>query len=192
MDQTAHLFVIGWARTGTTSLAAALRRLGWKTLGQRTELIGPVLRGDLRRLTALLDGPTACHDWPWPLAAAALAAYFPRARFILTRREAGDWLASYRRLLAAEGRLQHWRMAAARRQIYGGDPRRQTDAALIARVTAHEAAMRQLFADAPQRLLELEVTAGVGWPPLCAFLGCRVPDLPFPHLNRTTDRACVS
>lgn len=29
----------------------------------------------------------------------------------------------------------------------------------------------------------LEYRLGDGWEPLCAFLGCPVPDVPFPHLN---------
>jgi hypothetical protein len=186
MDQTAHLFAVGWARTGTTSLAAALRQLGWATIGQRTELIGPALRGDLRPLTALLGGPTACHDWPWPLAVADLAAYFPQARFMLTVREPTGWLASYRRLLAGEGWRQHRRMAAARRLIYGGDPRRISDAVLLAQFEGHQAAVRRLFAATPQRLLEINLTAGAGWPQLCDYLGCVQPNGVFPHLNRTT------
>ena len=37
----------------------------------------------------------------------------------------------------------------------------------------------------PERLLVMEVKDG--WEPLCAFLGCEVPDTPFPHVNETAD-----
>ena len=40
---------------------------------------------------------------------------------------------------------------------------------------------------APERLLVMRVADG--WGPLCAFLGCPVPDVPFPRVNDRADFA---
>jgi hypothetical protein len=37
-----------------------------------------------------------------------------------------------------------------------------------------------------ERLLEVEL--GSGWEPLCKFLGKRIPDQPFPHVNEAAAR----
>jgi hypothetical protein len=37
------------------------------------------------------------------------------------------------------------------------------------------------FADRPDALLALDLGAGDGWGPLCAFLGRGEPSVPFPH-----------
>ena len=44
--------------------------------------------------------------------------------------------------------------------------------------------MRSYFANRPEDLLVLDVTAGDGWEPLCQFLGMPVPERPFPWENR--------
>lgn len=191
MQQQTHIFVVGWARSGTTSLAAALRRLGWPTLGQRTDLVAAAVRADLRPILPLLQTPIACHDWPWPLLTAQLALQFPAARFVLTTREPAGWLASYRALLRREGRLQRWRMARVRRLIYGADPFHLSDRALLDRVERHQQAVRAQFAGTTQRLLECDLTRGDGWPQLCSFLNVPLPATAFPHLNRT-DVPCAS
>jgi hypothetical protein len=50
---------------------------------------------------------------------------------------------------------------------------------------AHEQRVRRFFQDKPtDRLLELNIFAGDGWPELCVFLGKDVPSIPFPWENR--------
>jgi hypothetical protein len=48
---------------------------------------------------------------------------------------------------------------------------------------AHAEAVRQYFADRPDDLLEMDITAGDGWDVLCPFLGMPSPTIPFPHVN---------
>ena len=42
-------------------------------------------------------------------------------------------------------------------------------------------------AAAPKARL-LEYRLGDGWAPLCEFLGVKVPDVPFPHMNERADQ----
>jgi hypothetical protein len=48
----------------------------------------------------------------------------------------------------------------------------------------HEAVVRAYFANRPDDLLVFDVAGGDGWEPLCAFLGQRPPDAPFPWDNQ--------
>ena len=51
--------------------------------------------------------------------------------------------------------------------------------------TFHEHNRRVQEEVPPDRLLVFRVQEG--WGPLCEFLGCEVPDEPFPHLNEGAD-----
>ena len=55
----------------------------------------------------------------------------------------------------------------------------QDKEALIRLSNEHNAAVQQTVP--AERLLVFQVKDG--WGPLCDFLGCEVPDTPFPHLN---------
>ena len=44
------------------------------------------------------------------------------------------------------------------------------------------------FADRPGDLLEIDISRGGGWEPLCAFLGEPVPDVAFPRSNSAEGR----
>ena len=50
---------------------------------------------------------------------------------------------------------------------------------------AFDRRVRRFFEDKPNdRFLEMGITGGDGWEPLCSFLGHEVPDRSFPHRNR--------
>ena len=181
-------FGIGLSRTGTTSITAALQRLGYHTLhwtNPRTnELIGPA---DAEGADALTDVPAAAMFED-------LAARFPDARFIYTTRGLAGWTAS----LAAHFRRQHdlADFAALRLALEAGEdfpwgqryldimrPLYGAHATAADAYLHHDAHVRRFFARQPERLLILDIFAGEGWAPLCRFLGQPVPDVPFPHQN---------
>jgi hypothetical protein len=47
----------------------------------------------------------------------------------------------------------------------------------------HERSVREYFRERPADLLVLDICAGEGWERLCPFLGCEIPDTPFPRAN---------
>ena len=58
------------------------------------------------------------------------------------------------------------------------------DAAILtASFHRHHADVRRDFADRPDDLLEMDITAGDGWDKLCPFLSVPVPEAAFPRLN---------
>jgi hypothetical protein len=174
------VFGIGLSRTGTRSLAVALQRLGFAAVHFPSDPVtfDQLTRGDLR--LRILERFDAVTDTPVVPYYAQLDALFPGSRFILTVRDREAWLSSCERLwrhtAAVQARPFHRFINTA---VYGTwDFAAERFAYVEAR---HRAEVHRHFAGRPGALLELDLTAGAGWGPLCAFLERPVPAEPFPH-----------
>ncbi len=183
------VFCIGFQKTGTTSLHAALTQLGYRTASvvgrdwsaERLAAEGAALCIETAR------GYDAAQDMPWPLFFRALDAAFPGSKFILTLRDHERWFASIENHFGAnEDEMQAF--------VYGRDTaapagNRERYIDVLAR---HERDVRRYFAERPRDLLVMDLEAGDGWPALCGFLAQPVPDAPFPSKNRSADRKTLS
>lgn len=180
---------VGLNKTGTTTLAEALRILGYRTLHFADErassevLLAEVARAvhageppfthvpHLHDVDAFFDVRAVHRFFP------ALDAAFPGSRFVLHTRPLTSWLAS---------REQHVRRNAERqaRGEYSGSWLSVDVEAWTRLYQDHHDRVRTYFADRPDDLLEIDVTRGDGWEKLAPFLGRPVPDEPFPWANR--------
>ncbi len=190
MTPTPKVFCIGWAKTGTTSLGRAFRVLGYRNLSKQMDLFAPLEEGNLQPIFDMVDQYDSFDDWPWILLYKELAERYPDAKFILSLRDERKMLQSYRKMVAQELR-RHERTRDIRKFIYGVDMEQGSDQTFINRVRQHNADVRTYFADKPDRLLEIDVTTGAGWAPICAFLDKPIPDIPFPHSNAAKSRSPV-
>lgn len=184
----AKVFVIGLSKTGTSTMDAALNRLGLVAYHNHHPLTRQQLREeDVALFDAVSDTPIA-HIFE------SLAEQYPTARFILTRRPEEKWLKSmvhhYERLLGIDTfELLRARIADPEtcpggllwRQIHESLYTRHGD--FMAAFRAHDARVREFFKDQPGRLLEFDVFSGDGWQKLCTFLDLPVPDEAFPWEN---------
>ena len=189
----AKVFGIGWAKTGVTTLGRCLESLDFDHHGQRLDLVDDLGSGnpgsgawasaDLSRILAVAATHEAFTDWPWIVLFRQLDAAFPGSRFVLTTRDPGRWLRSYRSMIA---RLPPATLAviARRRILYGLPFPDVTDAMLLERRARHDAEVRDWFRSRPESLLVVDWEAGDGWERLCGFLGVPAPAHPFPHENR--------
>lgn len=178
-------FCIGFQKTGTTSLGAALKRLGYtvasvygRDLSLETLRASYVARG--LETAARYD---AVEDMPWPLMFRELDAAFPGSRFILTHRASDRWLASIRDHFGANPDVMQ-------QLTYGEDAPAPLgcEERYVEVYERHNAAVRAYFADRPGDLLEMDLSSGDGWEKLCPFLGATAPDEPFPRINSTAQR----
>jgi hypothetical protein len=165
MTDRPHVWIVGFPRTGTTSLAVALRTLGWNPI-------------DNPRHWDHLDGHDAAADVFATAHWRELLALYPDSRLVLSTRSFDDWVVSLRRIPG------FWRSRRAfdryhRLRVYGTDDVRD-ERALRRAWDRHHAAVTETVP--PDRLLVLPQP--FAWGPLCRFLGVAVPDVPFPHLNR--------
>jgi len=172
------IFGIGLNKTGTTTLGDAAEILGLTRLGARGgahPLLKAYWAGERSKVLEAAQSYDILEDWPWPLLYDEMAETFSEAKFVLTRRSTTEvWLRSQRQHMATHG--VHYR-------IYGVE---REDPDLLTKMGAyyerHNQAVRAYFAGT-DRLLEVCWEEGDGWDELAGFLGCPVPDAPFPHSN---------
>jgi hypothetical protein len=174
----------GLSRTGTTSLAAALTRLGYRTLHWQPERLRDVfMQGATPATWRRYDDYDAVTDLPAALFWRELLGAYPDARCVLTVRDEDGWFDSVRWLFDEHiprkfsGTLLE---EAKRTQAFAYGGRRMHPLLARKRFRDHNALVRS----AVPGLLVLDVERGDGWPELCGFLGCPVPDERFPHANR--------
>ena len=183
------IFGIGFQKTGTASLAQALRLLGFEVAhgivinGPKgvtieppvtTEKILPLALARAREVDAVCDNP-------FPLLYRELDAAFPGAKFILTTRETHDWLKSMQRHFGE-------RESDAMRWIYGVSRPKGHEAHCMRIYDNHNRAVRAYFAHRPNDLLQMDFGTGEGWKRLCAFLDRPIPSAAFPHDNTAEER----
>ena len=196
-----------WGRTGTTSLTAALERLGLGPVCHMQRMFehpdeavawAGYRRGEPTDVPGLLGRYGAAFDWPACWAWEDAAALYPEAPVLLSTRDASEWYASVR------GSIHRW--AAPDREYDDAARSPSPEAADLlflvwsshfgswealldepATVRAYEAHVAHVHETCPPGRL-VEWSAGDGWAPLCDALGLPVPDEPFPHLNRRADR----
>jgi hypothetical protein len=188
----------GLGRTGTLTLKTALEMLGFGPCHHMVEVFANPAQVPLWNRAA--DGEAidwediygsyrATVDWPGCHFYAALAARYPGAKVILSRRDPERWYESMRETILAS--MAQMGLAAAPipqdhpmrfggviipQQTFAFDFSRDN---VIAAFERHNAeVMRTIPAE---RLLVFE--AAQGWEPLCAFLGVPVPAEPFPRTN---------
>lgn len=121
----------------------------------------------------------AVQDMPWPLLYRELDEAYSDAKFILTVRDEDAWWDS---ILGHFGRNSD----VMQQLVYGEDagaPFGNEDR--YRRIyREHNQRIRTYFSDRPEKLLDLDFSRPVDWPPLCAFLGVDVPEAPFPRSNQ--------
>ena len=208
LSRKPKVFVIGCNKTGTTSVAEALRLLGWDVAKQRPAelLLEDWGRRDFRQLMefchrhdAFQDVPFSL-DWTWM----ALDQAFPGARFVLTVRNSGEeWFESMTRFhtrLVDKGRLPTvedlrefpyahpgW-LLRYHELVYGADENSLYDRdTYIRNYEAHNAEIQRYFRGRPQDLLVLNTSEPGSMQKLCAFLGEPDRGLDMPHRNASRE-----
>lgn len=164
-----RIFGIGLTRTGTTSLATAIAKLGFSVIHYpRTE---PLLAG---AYMAAFDLPVVIHY-------KTLDAQFSGSKFIYTVRDKGAWLDSMEaylnaRQVASQGQRRN------RKKVYGQcDFDRDIYSAAYDR---HHNDVMLYFKDRPDDLLVIDICGGDGWAPLLSFLNIDADVADFPNKHK--------
>ena len=175
------IFVVGFHKTATSSLGAALATLGYRVcvgVGIRDPNIA---NNAIALVDSLTDQYDAFEDNPWPILYQHLDACNPGSRFILTLRSPESWLDSVVAHFGSEDTpMRTW--------IYGVGHPKGNEHVYLDRYQRHIDEVRMYFRDRPGDLLVMDITRGDGWSKLCTFLEREQPDGPFPHLNGRTGR----
>lgn len=188
----------GLGRTATLSLKRALEILGFGPCHHMAEIVQQPARaaewalagrgaaaGGQTDWDALFAGYRSTVDWPAATWWRELAAHWPDARIILSvRSDADSWFESTQRTIFHPDTLgapmpDSFRDMIASNILHLFDGSVHDRARCIAFYESHNRAVQDAFP--ADRLLVYP--AGSGWEPLCAFLGCPVPDQPYPRSN---------
>lgn len=176
---TGKIFVVGAPKTGTTSAGDALRRLGYDVLSwPMYRLFNCLQTRDLDALRRAVDAHDAFEDLPFTVLYKVLDAAYPGSRFILTIRRDERWIRS---MVSYNGVWPD----ASRRFLMGYGAPGGFEAEHLDWYRRHKADVISHFAGRPDQLLIVDWESGDGWPQLAGFLGCAVPDQPFPHFKKT-------
>jgi hypothetical protein len=183
----------GLGRTATFSLKFALEHLGFGPCYHMSE----VFSGARRNVPLWLDAVGGRPDWKAIFAGfhsttdypactywRELAAFYPRAKVVLTVRDPNSWFDSVSETIFSDamqnslaGSPTGELMQGAIFDAFGG---RMRDRAFMTKwfVRRNNEVIDSL---PPERLLVFSPKDG--WAPLCAFLGVPVPAEPFPRVN---------
>ena len=185
----------GLGRTGTNSLKLALEHLlrepcyhMWEVFShlEHAPVWAAAAEGDIPDWDQLLDGFGAAIDFPsaafWP----ELMVAYPESLVILSVRDTDAWWKSCQRTIFS-----------ADRSLAPTEINEMVDILWAARFTSdvqNEASAKDAYEtfndrvrrEVPRERL-LEWRPDQGWAPICAALGVSVPEIPFPHVNTTSD-----
>ncbi len=166
---------IGLSKTGTTSLAEALRSLGYSVV-------------DFPKTMREIERHEAATDTPVAAAYETLDRRFPGSKFVYTVRDKDKWLESCRAMWARRQPLFNSVpfIKTLVRQLYGTTV---FDAdAFSTAYDRHDAKVRRYFAERPSDLLVVDLSTRTDrWEVLCGFLGKPVPTVDFPRSNTSRD-----
>ncbi|MCW5982387.1 MAG: hypothetical protein KIT09_30150 [Bryobacteraceae bacterium] len=170
------IFGVGLSRTGTTSLTAALRMLGYRTVHFPTNM------DQIVRCDAATDSSVAYRF-------EELDQRFPGSKFILTERDEQGWLKSYEQFrtqqIGVGDNLPMMQEARRSREVVYGTQEFDPDI-WLAGYRRHNQRVKEYFADRPRDFIVMNIPGGDGWEKLCAFLGKPIPKEPFPNTNKSS------
>lgn len=178
MAEKAKVFCVGFQKTGTTSMGAALEILGYRVTGGNWARDPEVARVALQRALETAPLYDAFQDNPWPLLYQEMDKAFPGSKFIMTIRPPEQWIKSaVKGFGAGTSPVREWIYGEGKGSPVGNE---QT---WLARYERHNREVLAYFAGRQDDFMVMDLAAGDGWEKLCRFLGQPVPDVPFPHAN---------
>lgn len=204
----------GFGRTGTTSLKAALEKLGFDPCYHMTEVFThpehadfwvSAWRGEPVDWEGVLGGYKAAVDWPACTFYAELMERYPEAKVLLSVRDPERWYQSIHstiyqlNMLIEKSAISRWIFGLISLLIFGGFTGRRSS---LANDIIWEGTFDGRFEDKDYAIEVFErhneeVRRSVpperllvyevkeGWGPLSEFLGVDEPEEPFPRLNDT-------
>ena len=180
-----RIFGIGMNKTGTTSLTEALRILGFNAFHWGGSTVRDLVAKALKNGQPLLEGLDPTLDAFSDIHILArnyelLDEQYPGSKFILTVRPIDSWIQSRTKHVL----LNRERKAAG---AYSGNFLEVDEDGWRAEWRQRVDGARAYF-EGRDDFLEIDLTAGLGWDPLCTFLGRPTPKQEFPAANSALDR----
>jgi hypothetical protein len=185
------VFVIGFNKTGTTSLKAALMLLGYNFLFQERlynkKIFEEINNKNFSSLEKHLNNYDAFKDRPWnhPGVYQYLDKRFENAKFILTLRDVDSWLNSYRKWNKTVNLSRNDYYKTVSKICYNVDDFLSDEKTMKEVYNKTNNEIIEYFKD-KNNLLILDLEKGDGWEKLCPFLNLDILQRRFPHANKNS------
>lgn len=178
----AKVFVIGFHKTGTTSLDLALQGLGYKVCGVDKNLLRFKDTEELNSYIRItIENWDAVQDMPWPLFYKELYDLHPTGKFILTRRQADVW---YQSVIMFFGSIR----IPFHKKIYQAPCAEGYESEYKRVYNKHNTEVLTFF-DNKKNFLIMEPGQNFDYTTLCEFLEIKdIPEAPFPHGRNNGNR----
>lgn len=179
------VFGIGLNKTGTKSLGAALKILGYKDhISCNYSLTKAWHENKTHSIIAEAQKYNNFEDWPWPLIYQELYSSFEDAKFVLTKRATDEiWYNSLCKHSLRTGPTEF------RKLIYGHYMPQDFKEDHISFYNKHNQEVIEFFEEKnPKKLLVISFEKCNSWEILCNFLNKEIPEVEFPFLNRSIDK----
>jgi hypothetical protein len=185
------IFVIGFHKTGTTSMTKAFQCLDLKVTGPDLDFLEHLKAKNLNKIFSFVERYDVIQDDPWFLLYKEFYQKYPTAAFILTERPSHSWIQSL------VGHFGNDSRHAVREFIYQASTADaiSNNELFIKRYEKHNLDVKQFF-EGKDNFLIFDVTKGHGWKELQDFL--RFPKIPktlitrkdiaYPKTNSKEDR----
>ena len=169
------VFVIGFQKTGTTSLELALESLGYRVYGGDKNILKFDDDKTLKTyILNLLKSWDAVQDMPWPLVYKQLYELYPDAKFILTIRNTDKWIKSVVQYFASIRVPLH-------REIYNVPCAEGYEETYTSVYNIHNRDVQGFF-KGKENFLVMQTEKNFNFKTLCSFLGIESPpEENFPH-----------
>lgn len=176
------VFVIGFQKTGTTTLETVLKNLGYTVAGGDKNLIKFKDREELKQyISKKLKNFDAVQDMAWPLFYKELYELYPNAKFILTYRDPDLWIKSVVKYFAKIKNTMHQR-------IYGVDYAEGNEEAYLKIYKKFNAEVLDFFKD-KENFLCMDMKSDFNYETLYPFLGIKeIPNGSFPKSRSNTQK----
>ena len=182
------IFIIGCHKTGTTSVSRALTEFGYTFIHEPHSYayIKHESSGEYDELKIPISKFDVFNDSPWNHADLYKWLYknYPNAKFILTIRDTESWLGSYSRWEKRANIKKRWFYKPISQRCYGVDDFLANKTLMAQKYNQRNAEIIEFFKDKGDFLL-FDIENNNGWKDICEFLGKDIPNIPFPHRNRT-------
>lgn len=174
IDKT-KVFVIGFQKTGTTSLELALQRLGFRVYGGDKNLMKFQNTIELKTyIQKTLQNWDAVQDMPWPIFYKQLFELYPEAYFILTVRDPQSWIQSVVQFFGSIRFPLH-------QKIYGVPCAEGYESRYLEVYQQNNKEVQFFFSGKPHFLV-MDMKKDFNYETLCGFLNIQdIPIEAFPH-----------
>lgn len=182
------IFCIGANKTGTTSLTAAMNKLGYKNLPEKIGYGCSLLSKNKNYNNNILnvieylkknDKYDFFEDVPFSIFEnyKLIDREFPESKFILSIRDSEDWYCSVTRWVKKK------KCDGLYKFIYGVEVNPINKKLIIEQYEKRNRDAIEYFKERKDKLLVLNIVGFEGWEKLCPFLGKDILNEKFPHEN---------